>query len=117
MKPRASSHNSQGSVRCAFDRGVDTSRMSGDTFGVGIHLTDAELQFVVRVPSDVDSGWTDPETFQSLVEEVVWRRLDREATLTAIAQQYDTGDTVSLGTVTLHPDGTVVAAALEDPTT
>lgn len=89
--------------------------MSGDTFGVGIHLTDAELQFVVRVPSDVDSGWTDPEEFQSVVESVVWERLDQEAVLGAIARQHDTGETVSLGTVTLQPDGTVVDASLDAP--
>lgn len=89
--------------------------MSGDTFGVGIHLTDAELQFVVRVPSDVDSGWTDPEEFQSLVEAVVWDRLDQEAVLGTIAEQFETGETVSLGTVTLQPDGTVVDASLDPP--
>lgn len=89
--------------------------MSGDTFGVGIHLTEAELQFVVRVPSDVDSGWTDPEEFQSLVESVVWDRLDQKSVLGTIAEQHDTGETVSLGTVTLQPDGTVVDASLDAP--
>ena len=29
---------------------------SGDTFGVGIHVTESDLQFVVHVPSDIDSG-------------------------------------------------------------
>jgi len=90
--------------------------MSGDTFGVGIHLTAAELRFVVRVPSDIDAGWTDPEEFQSLVETAVWNRLDRESVLGAIADEHDGGETVSLGTVTLRPDGTVVDASLDPPT-
>lgn len=90
--------------------------MSGDTFGVGVHLTDTELRFVVRVPSDIDSGWTDPEAFQSLVEEVVWERLDQESVLSTIAEEHETGETVSLGTVTLQPNETVVDVALEDPT-
>jgi hypothetical protein len=89
--------------------------MCADTFGVGIHLTDDELEFVVRVPSDVDSGWTDPEAFQSLVAETVWNRLDRAAVLGAVADRYEAGDTVSLGTVTLRPDGTVVSHDLSAP--
>jgi hypothetical protein len=79
-----------------------------DTFGVGIHLTETDLQFVVHVPSDIDSGWTDPDEFQRLVERVVWDRLDRERTLRDVATSAETGDTVTLGTVTLDPDGTVV---------
>jgi len=83
----------------------------GDTFGVGIHVTEAEFQFVVHVPSDIDSGWTDPEEFQRLVEQAVWERLDREATLRRLAADAETGETVTLGRVTLRPDGTVVDAA------
>lgn len=89
--------------------------MCTDTFGVGIHLTDEELQFVVHVPSDVDSGWTDPEAFQSLVAETVWDRLDQQAVLETIASRFETGETVTLGTVTLEPDGTVVAHDLTMP--
>ncbi|WP_096388932.1 hypothetical protein [Halopenitus persicus] len=87
----------------------------GDTFAVGIHLTDAEFRFVVRVPSAIDSDWSDPEAFQSLVERLVWERLDRAAVLEAIDRTASVGDTVSLGTITLEPDGTVVDASLRDP--
>lgn len=87
-----------------------------DTFGVGIHVTDEELQFVVHVPSDIDSGWTDPEEFQALVADVVWERLDQEAVLGSIATRGEAGSTVALGTVTLEPDGTVVETALSAPT-
>ena len=79
----------------------------GDTFGVGIHVTDAEFQFVVHVPSDIDPGWTDPDAFQRVVERVVWDQLDREATLREIAADATVGETVTLGRVTLTPDGTV----------
>ncbi|WP_129117075.1 hypothetical protein [Halegenticoccus tardaugens] len=89
--------------------------MSGDTFGVGIGVTEAELRFLVRVPSDVDSGWTDPEEFQRLVERVVWERLDKEAVLRRISESTPAGETVRLGTVTLKPDGTVVDHALSPP--
>lgn len=89
------------------------SDAAGDTFGVGIHVTDAEFQFVVHVPSDIDSGWTDPEAFQRLVEQTVWNRLDREATLRDIDQRAAVGDTVPLGRVTLQPDGTVVDAEFD----
>ena len=81
---------------------------SGDTFGVGIHVTDTELQFVVHVPSDIDSGWTDPEAFQRVVERTVWERLDREATLRNVDERVTVGETVTLGRDTLQPDGTVV---------
>lgn len=91
--------------------------MCADTFGVGIHLTDEELQFVVHVPSDVDSGWTDPEAFQSLVAETVWDRLDQRTVLGTVADGFETGATVTLGTVTLEPDGTVVAHDLSVPDT
>ncbi|MFB6281289.1 MAG: hypothetical protein ABEH40_04665 [Haloferacaceae archaeon] len=86
-----------------------------DTFGVGVHVTDDSLRLVVRVPSDVDSGWTDPEEFRGLVERVVWDRLDREATLRAVAAAASPGDTATLGTVTLRPDGTVVDHSLDAP--
>ncbi|MFC6988896.1 hypothetical protein ACFQJD_09555 [Haloplanus sp. GCM10025708] len=86
-----------------------------DTFGVGIQVTDDTLRFVVHVPSDIDSGWTDPDEFQTLVERVVWERLDKESVLGAIAQSTPAGETASLGTVTLDPDGTVVEASLSPP--
>jgi len=86
-----------------------------DTFGVAIGVTDEELRVVVHVPSEIDSGWSDPEAFQSLVESVVWDRLDREATLRAVAAEATTGDTVTLGTVTLEPDGAVIDASLSAP--
>lgn len=88
-----------------------------DTFGVGIHVTEEELRFLVHVPSDIDSGWTDPEEFQRLVEQVVWERLDQESVLQDIATTTSTGETVSLGTVTLEPDGTVVDHSLAVPET
>lgn len=88
--------------------------MCTDTFGVGIHVTDAELQLIVRVPSDIDPGWTDPEAFQSLVADAMWKRLDRETVLSAIAMEHKVGDTVTLGTVTLETDGTVVEYDLEE---
>jgi hypothetical protein len=87
----------------------------GDTFGVGIAVTEAELRVVVRVPSDIDSAWTDPEEFQGMVERVLWDRLDREETLRAVASTTEPGETTMLGTVTLRPDGTVVDGSLEAP--
>lgn len=86
-----------------------------DTFGVGIHVTDTELQVVVQVPSDIDAGWTDPAEFQRLVEDVVWDVLDREAVLRAINAEATVGETVGLGTVTLEPDGTVIDHSLSAP--
>lgn len=86
--------------------------MCADTFGVGIRVTETELRVVVGVPSDIDAGWTDPETFQSLVAEAVWERLDRRPTLEAVSARYDAGETASLGSVTLEPDGTVVETDL-----
>lgn len=88
---------------------------AGDTFGVGVHVTEAELRFVVHVPSDIDSGWTDPEAFQQLVQDVVWERLDREETLRAVAATTAPGETATLGRVTLRPDGTVVEASVAAP--
>lgn len=89
-------------------RGGDRETPPGDTFGVGIHVTDAEFQFVVHVPSDIDAGWTDPEAFQRVVERAVWERLDRAATLRGIGERATTGETVTLGRITLTPDGTVL---------
>jgi hypothetical protein len=86
-----------------------------DTFGVGIQVTDDSLKFLVHVPSDIDSGWTDPDEFQRLVERIVWERLDKEAVLGDIVQSTPAGETVSLGTVTLEPDGAVVDASLSPP--
>ncbi|XVH31600.1 hypothetical protein ACNS7O_00010 [Haloferacaceae archaeon DSL9] len=92
-----------------------TDEERGDTFGVGIRVTDAELQFVVHVPSEIDSGWTDPTEFQRLVEQVVWERLDRDATLRRISATTPAGQTASLGTVTLTPEGRVVDETLSQP--
>jgi len=86
-----------------------------DTFGVGIHVTDEELRVVVQVPSEIDSGWTDPDEFQQLVQQVLWERLDREETLRAVAASTEPGETAMLGTVTLQPDGTAIDTALERP--
>lgn len=93
----------------------DDADERGDTFGVGIHVTEDELRVVVRVPSDIDSGWTSREQFQSLVQQVLWDRLDQEATLRAVGATTEPGETAMLGTVTLQPDGTVVGASLEPP--
>ncbi len=82
--------------------------MCADTFGVSVHLTDEELRLVVHVPSEIDSGWTDPEAFQSLVASTVWARLDRRSVLETIVAEHDSGETVTVGTVTLEPDGTVI---------
>ena len=49
---------------------MTTDDTDGDRFLVAIHVTESELEFVVRVPSDIDSGWRDPEAFQQLVAEV-----------------------------------------------
>ena len=94
---------------------MTTDDTEGDRFLVGIHLTDSQLEFVVRVPSEIDSGWRDPEAFQQLVAEVTWNHLDQESTLRAIAATGSPGDTVSLGTVTLQPDGTLVSHELSMP--
>ncbi|WP_253736992.1 hypothetical protein [Halohasta salina] len=87
----------------------------GDRFLVAIHVTESELEFVVRVPSDIDSGWRDPEAFQQLVAEVTWDHLDQESTLCSIAAEGSPGDTVTLGSVTLQSDGTVVSHDLSVP--
>lgn len=88
--------------------------MCADTFGVGVRVTEAELKFLVHVPSDIDTGWTDPEAFQSRVASAVWDRLDRESVLGSISAAHEAGDVVTLGTVTLEPDGTVVDHDLLD---
>ncbi|WP_152041607.1 hypothetical protein [Salinigranum salinum] len=58
---------------------------AADTFGVGVHVTARELQFVVHIPSSIDSGWTDPEAFQELVERVVLTHLDQDRTTCSVA--------------------------------
>lgn len=88
---------------------------AGDQFGVGIRVTETELRVVVQVPSNIDSGWTEPEAFQALVERVLWERLDREETLRAVAATARPGETQMLGTVTIQPDGTVVDDSLDTP--
>jgi hypothetical protein len=87
----------------------------GDTFGVGVHVTEAELQVVVQVPADIEAGWSDPEEFQQLVERVLWDVLDRDSALQTITTETAVGDTVGLGTVTLKPDGTLVEHSLSPP--
>lgn len=89
--------------------------MCADTFGVGIHLTDEEFQLVVHVPSNIDSQWTDPEAFQSTIADVVWDRLDQQRVLKTIADRFETGETITLGTVSLEPDGTVDSCNLRVP--
>ncbi|UIP01264.1 hypothetical protein Hbl1158_09160 [Halobaculum sp. CBA1158] len=86
-----------------------------DTFGVGIHVAPEEFRFVVHVPSDIDSGWRDPESFQRRIERVTWETLDREGTLRAVARTTDEGETVTLGTVSMRPDGEVVSRSLSSP--
>lgn len=88
----------------------------GDTFGVGVRLTDAAFRLVVHVPSEIDSGWSDPETFQRRIESYTWERLDRETTLSTVAETAESGETVTLGTVTMRPDGEVTADSLSLPT-
>jgi len=87
----------------------------GERFGVGIRVTESDLRFVVHVPSDIDSGWSDPESFQSLVERRTWEHLDQESTLRMIAAETPPGETVSLGHLRLTPDGTVVDVELSPP--
>ena len=94
---------------------MTTDNIDGDRFLVAIHVTESELEFVVRVPSDIDSGWRDPEAFQQLVAEVTWDRLDQESTLRSIVEAGEPGETVTLGSVTLQPDGTVVSHELFAP--
>ena len=98
------------------DGQTDDGPPDGDRFVVGIQLTESELKFVVHVPSDIDSGWRDPEAFQSLVEQRTWEILDQESTLRTIAAEGSPGETVRLGHITLKPDGTVVDHELSAPT-
>jgi len=94
---------------------VTDDTVAGDTFAVGVRLTDAEFRLVVHVPSEIDSGWSDPETFQRLIESYTWERLDRETTLGAVAETATPGETVTLGTVTMRPDGEVTDDSLSVP--
>ncbi len=86
-----------------------------DRFAVAIGVTDSELRVLVQVPPEIDSAWTDPEAFQSLVETIVWDRLDKSRTLGTISQTAETGEKVFLGTVTVEPDETVVDTSLSLP--
>ncbi|WP_435146907.1 hypothetical protein [Halobaculum sp. P14] len=88
---------------------------AGDTFGVGVQVTDEELRFVVHVPSDIDSGWSDPDSFQQRIEAVTWDVLDRRETLGRIDAVAEAGDTVTLGTVTMQPGGDVTGHTLSAP--
>ena len=87
----------------------------GDTFGVGIAVGAEEFRFVVHVPSDIDSGWRDPEEFQERIEAETWTVLDKRETLRAVAARASEGETVTLGTVTMRPDGTLVDHSLSAP--
>jgi hypothetical protein len=86
-----------------------------DTFGVSIGVDDDAFRVLVHVPANLDAAWDDREAFQNLVEEAVWDRLDRERTLGAVGRLADAGERVTLGTVTLAPDGTVVDHDLTVP--
>ena len=88
---------------------------TADTFGVSIGVDDDAFRVLVHVPSDLDAAWSDRDTFQRLVEEAVWERLDRESTLRAVGTVAATGERVELGTVTLTPDGTVLDHSLAAP--
>jgi hypothetical protein len=94
---------------------ADDTADDGDRFVVAVHVTDAELRFVVHVPSEIDSGWRDPDEFQQLVETITWQHLDQEKILRTIAAEGEPGETVTLGSVTLQPDGTVVDHQLSPP--
>lgn len=94
-----------------------TDSDDGDTFGVGIQVTDSEFRFVVHVPAEIDSGWTDPDAFQRQIERYTWTELDKRETLGAITETATAGETVTLGTVTMRPDGTVTASSLSVPGT
>jgi len=95
--------------------GADGTAASGDTFGVGIQVAAEELRFVVHVPSEIDSGWSDPDEFQRLIERETWERLDRRAALRAVDGVASEGETVTLGTVTMRPDGSVIDHTLSAP--
>lgn len=87
----------------------------GDTFGVGIQVTESEFRFVVHVPAEIDSGWTDPDAFQRQIERYTWEQLDKRETFGAVTEVATAGETVTLGTVTMRPDGTVTASSLSVP--
>jgi hypothetical protein len=93
----------------------DESTADGDTFGVGIHVTESEFRFVVHVPAEIDSGWTDPDAFQRQIETYTWEELDKRETLGAVAETATDGETVTLGTVTMQPDGSVTTSSLSPP--
>ncbi|ESP87253.1 hypothetical protein [Candidatus Halobonum tyrrellensis] len=95
------------------DPGEDETE--GDTFGVGIAVDAEAFRFVVHVPSDIDSGWRDPEAFQTRVETETWERLDKRETLHAVDERAGEGETVTLGTVTMHPDEGLVDHSLSVP--
>jgi hypothetical protein len=103
------------------DDGVDATAAGadaddeGDTFGVGIHVTSDEFRFVVHVPSNIDSGWRDPDEFQRLIERATWERLDQRETLRAVAGTTAEGKTATLGTVTMRPSGDVTGDSLAAP--
>lgn len=88
---------------------------AGDTFGVGIRVRPETFEFVVHVPSDIESGWADPDEFQRHIEQATWERLDRAATLRTVAETASEGETVALGTVQMTPDTTVVSHTLTAP--
>jgi hypothetical protein len=88
---------------------------TADTFGVSVGVDDDAFRFLVHVPSALDAAWDDRESFQRLVERVVWERLDRARTLQTVDRVADAGERVDLGTVTLTPDGTVVDHSLAPP--
>ena len=99
----------------ADEHGGDGTAASGDTFGVGIQVAAEEFRFVVHVPSEIDSGWSDPDEFQRLIERETWEVLDRRETLRAVDDAAGEGETVTLGTVTMRPDGSVVGHTLSPP--
>ncbi|QLG29416.1 hypothetical protein HUG10_04165 [Halorarum halophilum] len=80
-----------------------------------MHVTAEEFRFVVHVPADIDSGWSDPEAFQRRIEEVTWDVLDKEETLRSLSETASAGETVTIGTVSMRPPGTVVSHTLSAP--
>ena len=94
---------------------TDGAESDGDRFGVGIQVAAEEFRFVVHVPSEIDSGWSDPDEFQRLIERETWAVLDRRETLRAVDDVAGEGETATLGTVTMRPDGSVVGHTLSPP--
>jgi len=109
------SDDGAGDADSTAPEGVESADSEGDTFGVGIHVTSDEFRFVVHVPSDIDSGWRDPDEFQRLIEVATWDRLDQRETLRAVARTTAEGETVTLGTVTMRPGGDVIDHSLAPP--